>query len=83
MGGVIAVQVADLAAPSSREGELAAAARAGLDAAGHGDLVGDPLAWAVGACVVADLAIQSSSMYEFTPRPKIQVQVNLKSSGKR
>jgi hypothetical protein len=43
VGGVITVQVTDLAA-SDRERELAAPSRSGLDAGPRRDLLGDPLA---------------------------------------
>jgi hypothetical protein len=54
VGGVVAVQVADLA-PADREGELAARAGAGLHPRPGGDLLGDPLtraSWPGHACLL-------------------------------
>ena len=65
MGGVVAVQVADLAAADA-EGELAARAEAGLDAGPGRDRVGDLLARGGGTRLSVG-------------RSKLQVQVNLKS----
>ena len=48
VGGVVAMQVADLAA-ADLEGELAAAAGAGVDALPGGHLLGDPLARGLGS----------------------------------
>src|SRR3954454_11707087 len=66
VGGVVAVQVTDLP-PTDLEGELAAAARASLDARPRGDLLRDPLArrWLLAHGASSGVWTDSRPIYKF------------------